>query len=104
MSCGLTESDKPGTPAPPYCSVVWCWDVCDLCQPSEAAWGWVEGFWVLEYAFVLIVVMVSRGCANVRIFQIAHYIYVQFIVHQKHLNRDPPFLQHAPETRWWKSE
>lgn len=51
-------------------------------MPGRAVWSssparlpgvGAGGLWVLERALVLIVVMVSRGCANVRTFQIVHY-------------------------------
>lgn len=85
MSCGLTMVlRRDGPTASPWrawpasatvrmdasCSARSCHVVR---QPSEAAWGGAGGLWVLQRALVLIVLMVSQGCANVRTFQIVHY-------------------------------
>lgn len=85
VSCGLTMVVRVAAPHESVASlacqrhhedrcIVWCPVVCRVIrQPSEAPGVGAGGLWVLERAFVLIVAMVSQGCANVRTFQIVHY-------------------------------
>lgn len=49
------------------CRVV-AWSASPARLPGVGA----GGLWVLDRALVLIVAMVSQGCANVRTFQIVH--------------------------------